>query len=357
MTDYKEKYLKYKNKYLELKAKLDSQKGGNYYAKGTYALFLNELQTAPETNTGKAINSSIIKNFDNFTTDLGSCALFLRIGSTFTGLDLTHSYDTVYSNRSATNIVGTNVSQAAKATYDVSKQAASQAYDVSKQAASQAYDVSKQAASKAYDYGNQAYDASKQAASKAYDYGSQAYDVSKQAASKAYDYGSQAASSVYDAGRNVYGQFVSKPSTVLPPGAPAPGTPNGPSALTTQLTTQLPSPEPLQQNIDGSNPGMVGSQLGGVDSKMSVKYSCDYKPMRISDLSEQNIKNFAYVSSLNPEAIKMLVSRINNNVEKPITVVLIVQKLGNTTNDAEINKRYDIKYSGQEISEVTEFKY
>ncbi len=355
MTDYKEKYLKYKNKYLELKSKLDAQKGGNYYAKGTYALFLNDLQADPNTSTGQTINSNIIKNFDKFTNELGSCALFLRIGSTLTGFDLTHSYDTIYANRSATKIVGSNVKQAAQATYDVSKEAATKAYDVSKEAATKAYDVGSQAATRAYDVGSQA--------------ATRAYDVSKEAASKAYGVGSQVFGTIYDTGRNMYGKLTNgpaEPSQFVSPvpfqtvGSAGPGSPNGLGGPGAPAGPPGPVIPVSQGEMISSDPGanvQNGGDLSQGRPTMKVEYTCDYKPMRISDLSESNTKNYAYVSSLNKDEIQKLVSRINNNVDRPIATILIVQKLGNTTNDAEINKRYDVKYSNNVISEVVEYQY
>ena len=118
--EYKGKYLKYKNKYLTLKNQVDSQNnldssiqsGGNYFSRGTYVFFLNKYQTDPvKTKTGETINKSrIIGNFDEFTNQLGNCAYFLRVGSTTTGYDINHDFDTIYPNKSSLGAVASSVS-------------------------------------------------------------------------------------------------------------------------------------------------------------------------------------------------------------------------------------------------------
>ncbi len=124
--EYKEKYLKYKNKYLTLKSKLDTQNsiqndtqpltqaqsGGNYFYRGTYVFFLNKYQTNSEP-INKIINSRIIDNFDNFTNLLGNCAYFLRVGSTTTGYDVNHDFDTIYPNKSSAGAIASSISLSA----------------------------------------------------------------------------------------------------------------------------------------------------------------------------------------------------------------------------------------------------
>ena len=107
--EYKDKYLKYKNKYLKNKNILEqqnnqynqynehNQQGGNYFSSGQYVLFLNKYQTKKSV-IKDTINKRVIENFNKFTDELGSCALFLRIGSTTTGKDINHIYDTIYPN-------------------------------------------------------------------------------------------------------------------------------------------------------------------------------------------------------------------------------------------------------------------
>ncbi len=105
---YQDKYIKYKNKYLKLKAyekqltttnNKQNQTGGNYFYAGTYVFFLNKYHL--ENNEIKNyINNRKIDNFDNFTNILGNCAYFLRLGTTLTGKDFAHTYDTIYPNNS-----------------------------------------------------------------------------------------------------------------------------------------------------------------------------------------------------------------------------------------------------------------
>ena len=114
--EYKDKYLKYKKKYLKNKNILEqqnqhnennynnynhnnelNQQGGNYFSSGQYVLFLNKYQTKKSV-IEDTINKRVIDNFNKFTDELGPCALFLRIGSTTTGKDINHIYDTIYPN-------------------------------------------------------------------------------------------------------------------------------------------------------------------------------------------------------------------------------------------------------------------
>jgi hypothetical protein len=91
MSEYQQKYLKYKNKYLELKNNLEIQKGGLFNNQETYIFFYNEVIY------NKSIENNII-DFNKFKEELGNCALYLRIGKTFTGRDYNHTYDTIYPN-------------------------------------------------------------------------------------------------------------------------------------------------------------------------------------------------------------------------------------------------------------------
>ena len=99
MSYYEQKYLKYKNKYLTLKNNLNAQNGGNTYMYGTYVFFSKNFISLTET---KGID------FNDFTNKLGSCAMFFRIGSTTTGLDVLHTYDTIYQNRSFVDVISSN---------------------------------------------------------------------------------------------------------------------------------------------------------------------------------------------------------------------------------------------------------
>jgi hypothetical protein len=248
--EYKEKYLKYKNKYLTLKNQLDSQNsldnniqsGGNYFYRGTYIFFLNKYQTDKEkTETGKIILSRIIDNFDNFTDQLGNCAYFLRVGSTTTGYDINHDFDTIYPNKSALGAISSSMS------FSLSKLGDSMLSGIS--------------------------------------------------------------------------------------------------------------------NIFSGSKSNDSKQIGGVDPiPFEIKYLCYYKRIPLSSIGFGNdFKGFKYTSAVeDPKNLELLVKGINKNIIVPdqnggnqISTVLIINKLGNTSNDAEIARRYDISYSSNDFDTFT----
>ncbi len=116
---YQDKYIKYKNKYLKLKAyekqltninNKQNQTGGNYFYSGTYVFFLNKYHIEKLKNNNNDFDKNRkIDNFDTFTNILGNCAYFLRLGTTFTGKDFAHTYDTIYPNNSIYGSVERNV--------------------------------------------------------------------------------------------------------------------------------------------------------------------------------------------------------------------------------------------------------
>ena len=240
---YKEKYLKYKNKYLELKNKTDNDLmvGGNYYAKGIFVFFLTQNQANPTSDTGKVISNKKISDINTFTNQLGTCALFLRIGSTTTGFDFNHTYDSIYPNKSATAVVGKSISDASNKAAEISKDA----YNVTSIAANKAMELSKNA-----------------------------YNVTSTAANK-----------VMEASKAAYNKY---------------------------------------------------KQTGGDNCDNIV-------PMRLSEIGLKSIK---YVSDINANTISSIVNSINAKSlpEHKIVSVVVINKFGNVTNDAEILNRYDITY-------------
>jgi hypothetical protein len=138
---FKEKYFKYKSKYLKYKNQLnisqnggnnlqDSnnlQDGGNYYLQGDYIFFLTQDQV---NKNQSIIDNKIIHNFDKFTTDLGNCALFLRIGKTFTGFDTLHTYDSVYPNNSTLDVANKTLKDTTNATISAANTAINTTKDV-----------------------------------------------------------------------------------------------------------------------------------------------------------------------------------------------------------------------------------
>lgn len=147
-TNYKEKYLKYKNKYIELKSHVNSyvnlQTGGYAYFSGKYVFFIPERMGGIVDSIGF---DKVIKSLDNFTTALGNCTKFIRIGTTTTGSDITHQFDTIYSNQSSLSVVSRESSKAYKETSDAAKVA----YDTTSKVAKVAYDATSKAAIVAYD--------------------------------------------------------------------------------------------------------------------------------------------------------------------------------------------------------------
>jgi hypothetical protein len=263
--EYKEKYLKYKNKYLTLKSQLDAQNpiqneiqtqaqlGGNYFYRGTYVFFLNKYQTDKvKTETGKIIQSRIINNFDNFTDQLGNCAYFLRVGSTTTGYDINHDFDTIYPNKSSLGAIGTSLSLSAANLGDKILQG--------------------------------------------------------------------------------FGNIFSKKSA------------------------------------QSTEPDTVNKVGGGEHIPFEIKYLCYYKRIPLSSIGFGiDFKGFKYTSEVeDSKNLELLVKGINKNIIVPdqnggnqISTVLIINKLGNTTKDAEIVRRYDITYNSNNFDTFTisEIKY
>ena len=137
MSEYKQKYLKYKNKYFELKNKLNEQTGGNLYMDGTYVFFYNKNLIPGDLLTE---GQKIIEDFNNFTNKLGNCALFFRIGYTKTGYDISHSYDTIYPNKST---IAVGLTTAANATKTVGTTILNKATDLTKSIAKVAENLNK----------------------------------------------------------------------------------------------------------------------------------------------------------------------------------------------------------------------
>ncbi len=253
--EYRDKYLKYKNKYLTLKNQIDSQNnldnnvqsGGNYFYRGTYVFFLNKYQTNNQYTEDKTIDSRVIINFDEFTNKLGNCAYFLRVGSTTTGYDINHDFDTIYPNKSSLGAIGTSMSLSAS-----------------------------------------------------------------------------------NLGENML---------------------SGISKIFSKSKT-------TDENKKG----------GGEHVPFEIKYLCYYKRIPLSSIGfDDDFKGFKYTSEVeNQENFNKLVKGINKNIinkkivgGNEISTVLIINKLGNTTNDAEIVKRYDIKYTDNNFETFTrtEFNY
>jgi len=187
-SDYEQKYLKYKKKYLELKqlekslknASINNMTGGYAYMAGKYVFFI------PENDAGKVDligTDKVIKSLDKFTTSLGNCTRFVRIG--FASVDPTHQYDTIYTNQSS---------------LDVASRESNKAYQATKEAATNAYNVSKTAYGTASKEASKAYEASKEAAKNVYDVSKKAYGTASAEASKAYE----ASKAAYKAASDAY---------------------------------------------------------------------------------------------------------------------------------------------------------
>ena len=172
--DYQQKYLKYKKKYLDLKQHQlqpnskeeeeddeSSLTGGYAYMTGKYVFFIPKNM---ETVVDSVGSDKIIKSLDKFTTSLGNCTKFVRIGSS--SFDPTHQYDTIYTNQSSFNVMSREANKAAQATkeaYAASSEAAKKAYEVSAEAAKKAYEVSTVVAKNAYDISKKAVNTAKTA--------------------------------------------------------------------------------------------------------------------------------------------------------------------------------------------------
>lgn len=142
---YKLKYTKYKNKYLELKSK-QNQVGGYAYAPGQYVFFV-------PTRMGGIIDSigsdKIISSLDNFTTSLGNCTRFLRIGTTISG-----SNKTIYTNQSSFDVAGREAKEAKKVTGEAlesAKKTTGEAWEAAKPHLKEAWETTKQTTGKAWD--------------------------------------------------------------------------------------------------------------------------------------------------------------------------------------------------------------
>ena len=286
MSDYKQKYLKYKNKYLQLKSDLEIQKGGNYYTSGVYAFFLSS--EIIDKNIIDIIDKKNIDNFDDFTTKLGNCALFLRIGSTTSGRDFSNTYNTIYPNKSSLSVVGTKA-------LDATKYGANQAWDATKYGANQAWDATK--------YGtNQAWDATKYGAK-------QAWDAAKQGVQN----------------------LSKKPVTTNIASAPSASSTSKPVTVDAKTVIEDEDEEYGMFNFADK------SLLGGVE--MKVSYNCNFQPMLIKDLTENKYTTFSQMNQLDGNAIKTIITNINKN-KANIVRVLIITKRGNIHRDAEITHSY-----------------
>lgn len=160
---YKKKYLKYKNKYLELKNQ-QNQVGGYAYAPGQYVFFIpNRIGPLIDTIP----SDKVIKSLDNFTTMLGNCTRFLRIGTNIS------DNKTIYTNQSSFDVskraTGEALVEAKRATgeaYEATKKATGEAWDATKPKLEQAWDATKKTTGEAWDATKpkleQAWDATKQ---------------------------------------------------------------------------------------------------------------------------------------------------------------------------------------------------
>jgi hypothetical protein len=141
--DYKQKYLKYKNKYLELKAQQGQniQTGGYMYTSGQYLFFIPENKKQLVDNE-LLVKNKVIKSLDKFTTELGNCTRFLRIGSTSTG-----NNKTIYTNQGAWDVVK-------RETKDI-KDSSVKAYETVKEKTGEAWKATKPYVNKALDAAQQ----------------------------------------------------------------------------------------------------------------------------------------------------------------------------------------------------------
>ena len=105
-----------------------------------------------------------------------------------------------------------------------------------------------------------------------------------------------------------------------------------------------------------------GSQVGGEDSPFEIKYLCYYKPIRLADIGfkELDDKGFKRIREVeNTANLEKLVIGINSKIlskkfeGNQISTVLIINKSGNFSNDAEILRKYNITYSGNAFDKPT----
>ena len=160
--DYKQKYLKYKTKYLELKTQEQQiQTGGFMYASGEYVFFIPESKKQLVDNE-LLVKNSIIPSLDKFTTELGTCSRFLRIGSTVNN-------KTIYTNQSSMDVMkreAKKMEDKTVAAYNVAKDESKKAWEASKPYVDKAWDATKQGAQAVGSIAKQGYDAAKDALTK-----------------------------------------------------------------------------------------------------------------------------------------------------------------------------------------------
>jgi len=160
--DYKQKYLKYKNKYLELKAQEQQiQTGGFMYAPGEYIFFIPESKKQLVDNE-LLVKNSTIPSLDKFTTELGTCSRFLRIGSTVNN-------KTIYTNQSSGDVMKREAKKMEDKTitaYNVVRDESKKAWEASKPYVDKAWNATKQGAQVVGSIAKQGYDAAKDALTK-----------------------------------------------------------------------------------------------------------------------------------------------------------------------------------------------
>lgn len=164
-VDYKQKYLKYKNKYLELKVQEQQiQTGGFMYASGEYVFFIPNSKKQLVDNELLVENSNI-SSLDKFTTELGTCSRFLRIGSTVNN-------KTIYTNQSSMDVMKREAKKMEDKTvvaYNIAKDETIKAWDASKPYVDKAWNATKQGAQTVGTIAKQGYDAAKDTLTKKYD--------------------------------------------------------------------------------------------------------------------------------------------------------------------------------------------
>jgi hypothetical protein len=120
---------------LELKNQ-QNQVGAYAYASGQYVFF---IPNGPSGVVNAIPSDKIIKSLDCFTTMLGNCTRFLRIG--------TNSNKTIYTNQSSTDIVN----REGKEAYESTKKATGEAYESAKKATGEAWEKAKPEIKQAWD--------------------------------------------------------------------------------------------------------------------------------------------------------------------------------------------------------------
>jgi hypothetical protein len=147
---------------LELKAQEQQiQTGGFMYASGEYVFFIPESKKQLVDNE-LLVKNSIIPSLDKFTTELGTCSRFLRIGSTVNN-------KTIYTNQSSMDVMkreAKKMEDKTVAAYDVAKDKTVKAWEASKPYVDKAWDTTKQGAQAVGSFTKQGYDATKDALTK-----------------------------------------------------------------------------------------------------------------------------------------------------------------------------------------------